>query len=223
MTTADLTAYRAVHTAIRRAPHRMARAVLEIRPGDRRRVDAFCRYWHGYAAEVLAHHTIEDDIVFPALATRAEAARALIERTDADHHLLDDLMERCAKAMATLEHDAGLPVRERVAGELRALGALMDEHLDFEDEHILPLITEHFDHDEYATLEEQATKTVGVGAQAAFTVPFIIDAVDGETRAHLFASAPMAMRVLYRVCRGRHARLDARALGAVRMPVAVGA
>lgn len=223
MTTPDLTAYRAVHIALRQAPHRLACAVLECRPGDRRRLRALARYWRGYAAEVLSHHTIEDDIVFPALAEQVERARAHIERTDAEHHRLDDLMTRCTSGMAALEHDAGLPVRERVADDLRALAALMDDHLDFEDQHILPLILEHIDQAQFTALEEQASKTMGISAQAAFAVPFVVAAVDEATRAHLFASAPAAMRVLYRVCRGRHARLARLALGDVPAPVTLGA
>ena len=213
MTVPDLTTYRAVHAAIRRAPHRMARAVLEVRPGDHRRVDAFARYWRGYAAEVLAHHTVEDDIFFPVLAGRVELARAHVERTDADHHLLDELMARCASGIAVLARDAGRPARERVADDITALGAAMDEHLDFEDEHVLPLFAEHMDQTEYTAMEERAAKVMGIGVQAAFAVPFVVDSVDAETRTHLFATAPAALRVLYRVCRRRHARLATLALG----------
>jgi hemerythrin-like domain-containing protein len=222
MTTPDLTAYRAVHVALRQAPHRMAAAVLDLRPGDHRRVKALIRYWRGYAAEVLAHHTIEDDIMFPALVARVERARAHMERTDAEHHELDDLMARCAAGVASLEHDAGLPVRERVADDLRALAALMDEHLDFEDEQILPLVSEHIDHDEFAALEERASKSMGLGPQAAFAVPFIVDSVDEATRLQLFASAPMPLRVLYRLSHRRYARLERRALGTARPAVPVG-
>ena len=213
MTVPDLTTYRAVHAAIRQAPHRMGRAVLELRPADHRRVDAFARYWRGYAAEVLAHHTIEDDIFFPALAERVELARAHVQRTDAEHNLLDELMARCANGIAVLQRDAGHPVRERVSDDMHALGVVMDEHLDFEDDHVLPLFAEHMDHTEYAALEERASKAMGISAQAAFAVPFVVDAVDAETRAHLFATAPAALRVLYRVCRRRHARLAILALG----------
>jgi len=221
MTVPDLTAYRAVHAAIRQAPHRLARAVLDIEPGDRRRVDAFARYWRGYAAEVLTHHTVEDDIFFPVLTERVELARSHVERTDTDHHLLDELMARCANGVAALQHDAGRPVRERVADDMRALGALMDEHLDFEDDHVLPLFGEHMDHAEYAALEQQATKALGISAQVAFAVPFIVDAVDEETRTHLLAGAPAALRVIYRVCRRRHARLASIALGDAPVLVAV--
>ena len=221
MTVPDLTTYRAVHAAIRQAPHRMARAALDIRPGDHRRVEAFARYWRGYAAEVLAHHTIEDDIFFPVLAGRVELARAHVERTDADHHRLDELMNRCANGIAVLKRDAGYPTRERVADDMHALAELMDEHLDFEDEHVLPLFAQHMDQAEYTALEEQASKAMGISAQAAFAVPFVVDAVDAATRARLFTTAPAALRVLYRVCRRRHSRLAALALGDTPVLVAV--
>src|SRR5262245_8755527 len=101
MTTPDLTSYRAVHTALRRAPRQLEHAVRTLDPTDGRRVKALATYWKGYAGEVLAHHTIEDEHFFPALVARVPGTAALIERTDAEHHELDELMGRCTAAVAS--------------------------------------------------------------------------------------------------------------------------
>src|SRR4051812_35645993 len=74
--TPDLTTYRAVHAALRGSAHAMT--------GADTRTKAFAKYWKGYAGEVLAHHTVEDDYFFPALVARVPFAAGLIERTDAD-------------------------------------------------------------------------------------------------------------------------------------------
>ena len=66
-TAPDTTAYHAVHRALRVAPRRLAAGARSIGDGDRRRVAAVATYWRGYQGETLCHHTIEDDIVFPAL------------------------------------------------------------------------------------------------------------------------------------------------------------
>jgi hemerythrin-like domain-containing protein len=221
-TTPDLTSYHAVHTALRRGTHALAAAAAELDQADRDRVRAFARYWQGYAGEVLAHHTIEDDICFPALIERIPAAAELIGRTDAEHERLDHLM-------ATIAGD----VEELVAGrtapclpeELAELADVMDAHLGFEDAEILPQFERHFSGEEYEELDARAAKALGITKQAAFTVPFVASMLDDDERDRVFAGAPLPFRLLYLATRRRHARLAARALGpaAVRVSVAAAA
>src|SRR5689334_19176376 len=99
----------------------------------------------------------------------------------------------------------------------------MHRHLDFEDAEILPLIDEHYSHDEWAALEEQAQKHLGLGLQAAFSIPFIASMLDPGDLRDVLATAPAAFRVLYRLSRKRYNRLAARALGsAARVAVPLG-
>lgn len=216
MSAPDLTSYQAVHAALRRAPHRLAAAARTLDPADQRRVKALARYWRGYLGEVVAHHTIEDDHFFPALVHRVPGTGDMIVRTDADHHHLDELAEACSTAIERLIEAPSTATASAAAESFEALAAHMDQHLDFEDADIVPLFARHFTVEEYAGLEDKAMKSLGIGAQAAFTVPFIAAAVDAEMRDHLFGDAPAAFRVLYRLTRNRHARLEALALGASR-------
>ena len=57
--------------AVGSAPAREWQGTLEAT--DRRRLGAFRTYFNGYAGEVLAHHTIEDDYFFPALTEQVGA------------------------------------------------------------------------------------------------------------------------------------------------------
>ena len=210
--TPDLTSYHAVHTALRRGTRAIARAACELDPGDRRRAKAFARYWAGYAGEVHAHHTIEDDVMFPALVERVPVAADLIGRTDADHDRLDELMTLVGGAVDDLAAGRLSPV---LADGLRELADLMDAHLAFEDADILPLFERHFTAEEYAELDDQAAKALGISKQAAFTVPFIASMLDPDVLDHVFGDAPVAFRLLLRATRRSHARLAARALGPV--------
>jgi hemerythrin-like domain-containing protein len=211
-TTPDLTTYHAVHTALRRGTSALARAAAELDPADRHRASAFARYWKGFAGEVLAHHTIEDDVMFPALIERAPVAGQLISRTDADHERLDELMTAIA---AEIEELTAGRIAPELAGELRELAFLMDAHLDFEDAEVLPRFEQHFSAEEYAELDDQAAKALGLSRQAAFTVPFIASMLDPDVRDRVFGNAPAAFRLLYRATRRSHARLAGRALGPV--------
>lgn len=206
----DLTLYRTVHAALREAAHRLARAVADAGPARAARRGALARYWEGYAGEILAHHTIEDEFFFPALVERVPGARALIQRTDADHAHLDELMAHISVDVAILARGGVAP---HLPALLDELAGHMDRHLGFEDDEILPLFEQHFAADEYDALDQEAVKSLGLGKQAAFTVPFLLRAVPAERRAVVLAEAPAPLRVLYRLTRARHERLTEAALG----------
>lgn len=210
MTPADTSDFTAIHTCLRAGTRALAAALGALDVADRARVDALRRYWKGFAGEVLAHHTVEDEVFYPALVLRVPAAAEHIGRIDADHHLLDMLMDEAHKGFAALDDAVAVA---RLTSVLVRLDELMQHHLDFEDAELVPLFSAHFSEDEYAQLTKAAMKVVGVGKQAAFTVPFIASIVDDEMRAHLLSNAPMPFRVILRLTETRHLRLAQRALG----------
>ena len=211
-TTPDLTDYRVIHECLRIAPHRLDAALTAFEDGAEGQAEALVRYWAGYAGEVLAHHTIEDDIFFPALVERAPRAAEHLGRVDDDLDRLDDLMDEAAAAVQRLAEAPTTVVAMDAAAAVRELGRLMDDHLDFEDDDLVPLFGRHFSGDEYEALHERAAKSLGLGKQAAFTVPFIVHWADPTDIARLMGDAPLPFRVLYRLTRRSHERLTARAL-----------
>jgi hemerythrin-like domain-containing protein len=206
----DLTNYRAVHRALRGGAHQLADAARDLATADDRRRQAYARFWKGYAGEVLAHHTIEDEFFFPALTDRVPVAADLVVRTDADHLHLDALMDDIGEAVASVR--AGRPAPELIA-LTRELADHMQEHLDFEDREVLPLFVRHFTGPEYDALDEKAVKSLGVGAQAAFTVPFILGAMTDEEARHALATAPLPLKLVNALFGGAHRRLVGRAFG----------
>ena len=100
--TADLTTYYAIHTALRQGAHRLAAATARVGRDDRGTIKALGAYWKGYAGEVVAHHTTEDQLFFPALLERAPEVAGHLERVAADHALLDELDHVSAAAMEAL-------------------------------------------------------------------------------------------------------------------------
>lgn len=206
---ADLRGYRAIHLALREGAHAMAAAAPRLGLSDGRRVAAFARDWKGYRGEVLAHHGGEDRIVFPAAVARVPELAAVLVRTEAEHHELDEVMDDISETLAGFQPGDD---PARLTGLLRHLSDHMDAHLALEDAEILPLIDAAFDRDAWAVVEKAVTDDLGVGAQAVFTIPFIGVALDPAERAALLADAPAPFRVIHRLFAGRHARLRALAL-----------
>jgi hypothetical protein len=217
----DLTDYRVIHHALRTAPHRMAAALTGFQGGDRVQARALLKYWIGYAGEVFAHHTIEDDIFFPRLVERVPIAGDHLAQVEADHHRLDRLMGACHRAFTELARTTSEGSAFEAAVRMRELATHMDQHLDFEDEFLVPLFGLHFTAAEYEALHEAAMKHLGIGKQAAYTVPFVMHWAEPADREKLIGEAPAIMRLLWKLTRNGHARLTTRALGVAAAPMAV--
>ena len=84
----------------------------------------------------------------------------------------------------------------------------MDDHLDLEDREVVPQFGRWFSAAEYEELTKAAMKQVGLGKQAAFTVPYVGFWSSEEERTTLLGAAPLPFRILYRLTRKRHFALD---------------
>jgi hemerythrin-like domain-containing protein len=206
----DTTDYTAIHRSIRSAGYAVASAAETLRADDHDRMDAFVRYWKGHVGEILSHHGVEDTIFFPALRERVPQMAAVLDQLDAEHHLLDRLMEESREAIE------GVVVGDdpaRAAELLHRLADVMDDHLDLEDREVVPQFARWFSVVEYEAMTKAAIKHVGLGKQAAFTVPYIGFWATEHERTTLLGGAPLPFRILYRLTRNRHAALTVAALG----------
>ena len=209
---ADVTAYLAVHRAMRTANEQLVNGLVRALHYDPRRVAALRRWFAGYAAELRTHHRIEDDIIFPALAERVPSYARLDSSLAADHHRLDDLIDALTevltkwsscpdmRATGTYREDAIF-----YAVELRDLLAV---HLDIEDTRVIPLIQETFSAAEYEEFDKAAAKAITL-KHAFWTVPWIVATFDEATLAKLWDGAPAMLKLVYRLGRRSYARMTA--------------
>ena len=202
----DLGMYRIIHRLLRDGARRLALGASELDLADRQQVKAFGRYWHGYAGELTHHHTAEDVIMFPELASRVPGGSVALTAIDGDHHHLDVVMLHIGREIARVGRGRST---SRLIPLLDELSAHVDEHLDVEDAELLPLFEDHFTGEEYAAIEARIHQEVPLGKQALFTVPFIMAGTTAEEGAVLLARAPQALRVVHRMTRKRHQRLCA--------------
>jgi hemerythrin-like domain-containing protein len=207
---ADVRDYLAIHGGIRRVTRALTLATADDLILDDRRANALRSYWEGYATDLHMHHTAEDTVFFPALVDRDPSVAPTIARMDAEHTDLDHLI--------AIGHDAFdmLCAGRDTAGAhavMVRLEALMTAHLDVEDRELVPRFAELFDQEEYEAMHQRAIRQPTTRKQLAFVVPFIAMWSDAEAWERLWASAPLPMRLLYRVSRRGHARLARAAFG----------
>jgi Hemerythrin HHE cation binding domain len=72
----DLTFVTLIHQSLRADAARLAAAIAELRPSDRRdRLPAVQAFFGHYRDQLILHHRHEDELFFPALAARVGPAR----------------------------------------------------------------------------------------------------------------------------------------------------
>ena len=210
----DLSAYHAIHHAMRVTSRQLHAALSGMVEPDPGRADAVRRWFAGFTGEVLVHHRVEDEVYFPALAFRVPTYCEHAAELADGHHRLDQLLAGLGDALRGLAGGRDWDRHRTDAAELAAeLRDLLEDHLDLEDRDVLPLFTRHFTAEEYQELDERARKAGFSVRQAAFTLPWLMASATADEQRHLVATAPSPLRLLWALTRRRYARLAARALG----------
>jgi len=206
----DLSFYFAIHQAQRDALRRYRDAVSSLTEDERAdRGKALARWARGFTLELEEHHYVEDTFFFPSLRSRVAPAGATIDRLEADHRHLDELLARWP-AIARRLAEPKAPFSDARA-EATSIAVELEEfmlrHLAVEDEDILPLFWRHYTAAEYDSVVAQAVRK-GKKAGLWFVAPFTVDCyAEGPERDAFLASVPGVLRLLHRLVRPRYDRL----------------
>jgi len=214
----DLTFYFAIHQAQRDALGRYRDAVAKLDESDRiDRGKALRRWVKGFVLELQEHHYVEDAFFFPSLRAKVPSAGATIDRLDADHRHLDDLLAEWP-AVASALPDRTVPfaaAQDRAIAFADGLDRFLHDHLAVEDQDVLPLFWRHYTAAEYDVVFQQAVKK-GKKAGMWFIAPFSVDCyAAGPEREAFLASVPGVLRLFHRLVRPSYDRLVAKALGPI--------
>lgn len=93
----------------------------------------YCRFVH-------LHHRMEDVTFFPNLRAANPALAPVIDKLEADHRAVSNLLDEVEAAAAALVEDDCDSSRSRVATGLEALAGDLLEHLDYEERTAGPTI-----------------------------------------------------------------------------------
>ena len=216
MDTPDLTTYRILHRTMRIDSRRLAVATAAVTSDDRvQQARRLSRWYAGFRHELHLHHEVEDTIFFPRLFERVPTLADRMARVSVDHdeltHLLDHIVIRL-EDLGRPQEPWG-PARDRAVDSTRQLHRLLEEHLDFEDDDILPLFERHFTAAEYDAMDADAKKGMKLGT-AKFTVPWLMEGASPDEQQAMFAVAPKALKVVWWMTRRGYARRATAALGA---------
>ncbi|MEV6601026.1 hemerythrin domain-containing protein [Actinoplanes sp. NPDC051346] len=148
-----------VHSAFRREFPAAPALVRAVPAGDAAAVARVADHVALITELLNHHHQGEDDLVWPKLLDRAPAEVApLVETMRRQHHALHGALAEVDTRAAAWRAAADATSREALAAALEAMIPPMVEHLDTEEEHLLPLIDKHLTAGEWAQVGEAGMK-----------------------------------------------------------------
>ncbi|GGQ46603.1 iron-sulfur cluster repair protein YtfE (RIC family) [Actinomadura coerulea] len=180
----DWTLMYVMHGALRRELEHLAK-VTAREDDDPRRLLAAAAGWELFKLSLHAHHTAEDEALWPVLreSLTGRDDLALLDAMEAEHAAVDPLVEAI---------DTGAePVGELVD----ALATALTAHLAHEEKEALPLID--------ATLTAEQFQAFGqvhgrhVGPNAPRVLPWLLDGVDDATAAAALSVLPEPARAAF--------------------------
>ncbi|GAA3888062.1 hemerythrin domain-containing protein [Streptomyces sedi] len=148
------------HDAMRREFAALPALVAGVPAGDTRGTAVVARHVLMMVDFLHAHHTSEDDHVWPRLRERCPKDVGLLVATmDQQHALIDGELTALAAECRRWSDSAGATERDAVAAVAERLLPPLFEHLALEEERILPLIDRHLTESEWkATVEASLGK-----------------------------------------------------------------
>jgi hemerythrin-like domain-containing protein len=206
----DLTFVSLVHQALRVDGARLLATAAALQPDDRGSRLSNVRAFYGrYRQQLVAHHTNEDRLFYPALAARVGDDKPHLNELIAQHAELDGVLERVDQRLVELAdpESAFAAGRTNLTDELSTMVEHLTNHLELEESTAIPLIASELSADEYRVLEGEARKATSRD-EASFMIPWLVEHASPAQRKALFHLAP-PFRVLNLLSRGRYRRLDA--------------
>jgi hemerythrin-like domain-containing protein len=206
----DLSAMFVMHHGFRRDVRDLARAVPATAAADAEAWAALARRWKGFATALHHHHRVEDLSIWPRLLDRVQAAgdpeaRATLEAVQAEHTLLDPLVETCAGGFRAMVAAPDAETRDRLAADVIRTREVLLDHLANEETAALPLAQRYLSVAAWKDAETAARKAFGI-ADLRFAVPWSALEIQRDQFEIAFAHGGPLVRAILALTRRRFER-----------------
>lgn len=188
----DMTAMHAMHDALRRELEPLERVTVQI-DDDPRAVLRTAVGWQLFKASLHAHHTAEDEALWPAL--RANLADrpddlALLEVMEAEHGAVDEVIAAIDVLLTGPE-----PSLDCLGDLVDSLAVGLTGHLKHEEDQAVPLIRAVATAQQWAHFERVHGRLIGPDAPRM--LPWLLDGAAEETVAAMLAPLPEPVRAAF--------------------------
>ncbi|WP_109778175.1 hemerythrin domain-containing protein [Streptomyces sp. CG 926] len=186
-----------IHRGLRREARLLVELIAAVAPGDTARARTLGDHFRDYRLGLTGHHHGEDAYLWPPLMARVDLEADLVLRMEAQHDRVAASLEAVGEALPAWEGWAGEAERDVLVSLLAEHRTVLLEHLDDEEESLLPLAARHLSAHEWDRLGEHFLAATPK-PKLLFFLGMVLEEADRAERASMLASLPLAGRLLWR-------------------------
>jgi len=185
-----------LHTFHRREFRLAGGVVRGVAAGDLRRAAVVADHVDFLTRHLHHHHTVEDELMWPKLLERVpEELAPIVHLMESQHERVDALIQQIDALVPELRATADTDVRDRLADLLDTLHVHLVEHLDAEEERLLPIAARTMTQEEWDAMGDAGRAGVPRKEMALTMGMYQYDG-DPAVIAHMLADAPPPVRWL---------------------------
>jgi iron-sulfur cluster repair protein YtfE (RIC family) len=187
--------------------HRVFRRELRGAPGLIAGVDAGDTQRSALVADHLGymvaglhhHHAAEDELLWPPLRTRVPTSEAKIQQMEDAHAAIAESVETVEAVRMPWRTSASAELAAQLIGATEDLSARVDTHLDDEEQHILPLISQHITAGEWKHVVKRGAEFLPKNEMALVFIGLTLQNLTPDEQRQFLAGMPMAARILWKL------------------------
>jgi len=148
-----------LHTFFRRELRLASGVIRGVAESDRARAAVVCEHLEFVTRALHHHHSIEDDLMWPRLLDRVpEELASIVHLMEFQHEQVDALIQEIRSVLPSFRATADAESRDRLARLFDALHAHLIEHLDAEEDRLLPIAARTLTQAEWDEMGEAGRK-----------------------------------------------------------------
>jgi len=144
------------------------------------------------------HHQNEDELLWPRLLQRTPVDTRLVERMEALHAAIAEILGRVDAVLPAWQGGTSARDGNALVDDLAELHARLEEHLDEEEQHILPIVARIIAATEWDELAERGFAAMPKRRALVF-LGHILESASPAEWSRFLRRVPPPVRVLYRL------------------------
>ena len=185
-----------VHRTFRNAYEESAKLVRAAPSPSPGRVTFLADHIDFAIAMLHNHHEGEDELLYPKLIERVPEQAAMTEQVDHEHQLIKTALDATSAVCATWRQRPSAETGEALAAALDHLNAVVQPHLDDEENKVVPLAAVTFTQQEWDAIGKHGVAWIPRNKRG-IAFGMILEPLGDADRAYMMRSLPAPVRMLY--------------------------
>ena len=185
-----------VHRTFRNAYEESARLVRAAPSPSPERVTFLADHIDFGIAALHHHHEGEDELLYPKLIQRVPEQAPMTEQVEHEHLAIKTALEAASAACAAWRQRPSAETGEALAAALDHLNAVVQPHLDDEENKVVPLAAVTLTQQEWDAMGKQGVAWIPRNKRG-IAFGMILEPLGDADRAYMMRSLPAPVRMLY--------------------------